>query len=191
MKPTDVLMNEHRVIEQVLDCLEVILDRCEAENGLDLQSATQITEFLDSFVEHCHHRKEERCFFPALEANGFSGDCSPVTVMFREHELGHVYLQGMRAAIKSGMVGGSESLKWFIEHGRGYLNLIREHIRKEDMCLFPAANHHLPEADQQRLLADFEQVESDEIGPGGHDRLMKLANELTNRLPALTTGRGR
>lgn len=184
MLPTDILMNEHRVIEKVLDCLEVILDRCEAENNLDLQSATQATEFLDGFVEHCHHRKEERCFFPAMEAHGFAGDCSPVTVMFREHELGHVYLQGMRSAIKSGAVGGSESLKWFIQHGRGYLNLIREHIRKEDTCLFPAANHHLAEPDQQRLLADFETVEADEIGHEGHDRFLDLANTLASRLRA-------
>jgi hypothetical protein len=28
MKPTEVLMHEHRVIEQVLDCLEQLAGRC-------------------------------------------------------------------------------------------------------------------------------------------------------------------
>ena len=31
MQPTEILMNEHRIIEQVLDCLEKILEQCMAE----------------------------------------------------------------------------------------------------------------------------------------------------------------
>ncbi|HQU44593.1 MAG TPA: hemerythrin domain-containing protein [Pirellulales bacterium] len=181
MKPTEILMNEHRVIEQVLDCLEAILDRCAADDSLDLRSATQVMEFLGGFVERCHHQKEEYCLFPAMEANGFSGECSPVTVMLREHELGRVYVQGMRSAIESMAAGDSGPLK-FLQPGRAYLNLIREHIRKEDTCLFPAANHHLAEADQQRLLAEFDKLEADEIGQGIHDRFLRLANELAHHL---------
>lgn len=185
MKPTDILMDEHRVIEPVLDCLEAILDRCAGDNRLDTQLAGQVMEFLSDFVERCHHRKEEHCLFPAMEANGFSGECGPVTVMLREHELGHLYLQGMKSAIESVKTDDPESLKKFIQHGRGYLKLIREHILKEDTCLFPAANHHLAETDQQRLLADFEKVEAHEIGHGVHDRFVRIANELANRLHVL------
>ena len=29
MRPVDTLMEEHRVIEQVLNCLECMADRCE------------------------------------------------------------------------------------------------------------------------------------------------------------------
>jgi hypothetical protein len=87
-----------------------------------------------------------------------------------------------KSAIHSATRGDSESLKWFVQHGRGYLNLIREHIRKEDTCLFPAANHHLAETEQERLLSEFDKVEADEIGKGVHDHFLRLANELVHGL---------
>ena len=181
MQPTDILMNEHRIIEQVLNCLEKILEQCATENKLDTESAKQAIEFFCSFADRCHHGKEEAQLFPVMQANGFSGGCSPVVVMLREHELGRLYIQGMDAAIEPAARGDSESLKWFIQHGQSYLNLLREHIRKEDICLFPAANHRLTDKDQEQLLAAFEKVEAEEIGQGTHKACLGIANDLADR----------
>jgi len=182
MQPTDILMNEHRIIEQVLNCLEKILDQCSAGKTLDTKSAKQAIEFFRGFADRCHHGKEEAQLFPVMQANGFSGGCSPVVVMLREHELGRLYIQGMDAAIEPAAAGDPESLKWFIQHGQSYLKLLREHIRKEDICLFPAANHRLTERDQEQLLAAFEKVETEEIGQATHDLWLKIADELADRL---------
>jgi hemerythrin-like domain-containing protein len=182
MQPTALLMNEHRIIEQVLNCLEKILDRCAVENDLDTRSAMQAIEFFRGFVDGCHHTKEENHLFPLMEVNGFASGCSPVAIMFREHELGRLYIQGMDAAIRSYAAGDAESLNWFIQHAQSYLKLIREHIHKEDMCLFPAANHRLTESDQQQLLGIFEKLAADEIGQGVPDHFLRLANELADRL---------
>ncbi len=181
VKPTDILMSEHRVIEQVLDCLEKILDQCTSENKLDTASAKQAIEFFRGFADHCHHGKEEAKLFPVMEASGFSGGCSPVAVMLREHELGRLYIQGMDAAMEPAAAGDAEAMKWFIQHGQSYLKLLREHIRKEDICLFPAADHRLTERDQEQLLAEFERVEAEEIGHGTHEACLKIANELADR----------
>lgn len=180
MKPTDILMNEHRIIEQVLDCLEKVLDLCVTEKKLDAKSARQAIEFLRTFADRCHHGKEEAQLFPTMEANGFSGGCSPVAVMLREHELGRLYIQGMDAAVEPAAAGDPESLKWFIQHGRSYLKLLREHIRKEDICLFPAANHRLTETDQEQLLAAFEKAEAEEIEQGTREASLRIANELAD-----------
>ena len=169
MQPTDILMNEHRLIEQVLNCLEKILEQCATEKKLDAKSAKQAIEFFRSFADRGHHGKEEAQLFPVLEANGFSGGCSPVVVMLREHELGRLYIQSMDAAIELAADGDSESLKWFIQHGQSYLKLLREHIHKENICLFPAANHRLTEKDQEQLQAVFEKIEAEEIGQGTHE----------------------
>jgi hemerythrin-like domain-containing protein len=182
MLPTDILMDEHRIIEQALDCLEKLLEQCMAENKLDVQSASQLIDFFRGFADRCHHGKEEEQLFPMMEANGFSGGCSPVVVMLREHELGRLYIRGMEDAIEPAAAGDPESLKWFVQHSRSYLKLLREHIHKEDVCLFPAANHRLTEKDQKQLLAGFEKVEAEEIGPGVHDRFLRSVNELSDRL---------
>lgn len=181
MRPTDVLMNEHRVIEQVLDCLEKVLEQCERDKKLDVKSAKQAVEFFRTFADHCHHGKEERQLFPMMQANGFSGGCSPVAVMLREHELGRLYLQSMDAVIESAATGDPESMNWFVQHGQSYLKLLREHIRKEDACLFPAADHRLTENDQRQLMAAFEKVEVEEIGEGTHEACLRIADELADR----------
>ena len=50
MKATEILMDEHRVIEQVLTCLEKLADRCEAGEKLDSNSALEALEFLRNFA---------------------------------------------------------------------------------------------------------------------------------------------
>jgi len=181
MQPTDILMNEHRIIEQVLTCLEKILEQRATGKGLDTKSARQAIEFFRGFADRCHHSKEEAKLFPVMEANGFSGGCSPVVVMLREHELGRLYIQGMEAAIEPAGAGDPEAMKWFIQHGQSYVKLLREHIRKEDTCLFPAANHRLTEKDQEQLLAAFEKIEAEEIGQGTHEACLRIADQLADR----------
>ena len=73
MRPTEILMQEHRVIEQVLDCLETMAQRAEAGEGVDLESAKQAIDFFRNFADRCHHGKEEDCLFPLLEQKGFCG----------------------------------------------------------------------------------------------------------------------
>ena len=130
MQPTDILTTEHRLIEQVLNCLEKIAWQSEANKKLDKKSAAEAIDFCRSFADGCHHAKEEAHLFPAMEANGFSGGCSPVAVMQREHELGCLYIQGMEAAIEAASTGDLESLKWFVQQGQ--YGALREPVQNSD-----------------------------------------------------------
>ena len=71
MKPTEILSGEHRIIEQVLDCLEKMAQNCAAGGRLDKPSAEQALDFFRNFADRCHHGKEETHLFPAMEAKGF------------------------------------------------------------------------------------------------------------------------
>lgn len=181
MNPTDILMDEHRIIEQVLNTLERMIDRAASSGRLEEEPAREAIEFFRVFADHCHHGKEEAQLFPVMEARGFAGGCGPVDVMLREHELGRLYINGMEAAIERASDGDADALQWFTEHGRSYIRLLREHIVKEDHCLFPSANRALNEDDQQRLLAAFEKVEAEEIGEGTHEKYLALANRLADQ----------
>lgn len=181
MNPTDILMDEHRVIEQVLNSLERMIEQATSSGRLEEKPAREAIEFFRMFADHCHHGKEEAQLFPVMEARGFSGGCSPVAVMLREHELGRLYIDGMEAAIERAAGGDAEALQWFTEHGQSYIRLLREHIEKEDRCLFPSANRALSQDDQERLLAAFEKVEAEEMGEGTHEKYLDLANRLADQ----------
>src|SRR5262245_60786760 len=102
MKATDILMDEHRVIEQVLNCLEKLADRCEAGETLDNTSASEALPFFRNFADRCHHGKEEGHLFPLLEARGFSRQGGPTGVMLHEHEEGRGLLTAMARAVERG-----------------------------------------------------------------------------------------
>src|SRR3972149_10752582 len=136
MKPTEILSNEHRVIEQVLDCLDKIVQRCQSEHKLDKQSAKDVVTFLRNFAARCHHGKEEAHLFPALEAKGFSRDGGPTGVMLYEHEQGRNFIRGMDEAIQTAAKDEVVAQTKFVRNDREYINLLREHIQKEDHCRF-------------------------------------------------------
>jgi hemerythrin-like domain-containing protein len=85
MKPTEILSSEHRVIEQVLGCLEKIIEQARQNGRLERQPAEDAIAFFRNFADRCHHGKEEAHLFPALEAQGFPRQGGPTGVMLHEH----------------------------------------------------------------------------------------------------------
>ena len=181
MRPTEVLMEEHRVIEQMLNCLEQMADRCEAGQPLDIESANQAIDFIRTFADRCHHAKEEDLLFPLMEQKGFSREQGPTGVMLDEHEQGRRHVRAMSDAIARIPSGGVIATGMFIEHARAFVQLLRQHIYKEDHCLFPMANQAFSEVDQDQLARSFSKVEHEEIGPGIHEKYMQLADQLADR----------
>ncbi len=181
MKPTDILSSEHRVIEQVLDCLDKMTQTCQSEHKFDKQSAKDAVDFFRNFADRCHHGKEEAHLFPAMEAKGFARGCGPTGVMLYEHEQGRKFVRGMAESIDAAANGDVAAQKEFMRNAREYIDLLREHIKKEDHCLFAMANNVFTEQDQQNLSAAFENVEAEEIGRGVHEKYLKIADDLAKR----------
>jgi hemerythrin-like domain-containing protein len=176
----EILMEEHRLIEQVLACLQTLLERCAAEGRLDGDAARQAIEFFRAFADRGHHGKEEIQLFPLLEVRGLGSPCGPVAVMRREHELGRLYLQGMEGYIAGATAGEPEAVQWFVQHGQSYIRLIREHIGKEDHCLFTRADHVLTDEDDARLQAAYAQFDTADMGPDGREKCAAIANQLAD-----------
>jgi hemerythrin-like domain-containing protein len=181
MKPIEILMNEHRLIEQVLNCLEVIATNADREGKTDLVSARQAIDFLRTFADHCHHGKEEDRLFPEMERKGFPRDGGPTGVMISEHQQGRSYIGFMLDAVAAEEKGDKGAAKWFVQNARGYIHLLRNHIYKEDHCLFPMADQSLNPDEQGALLAAFEEFDRKEMAPGSHERCLREADELADR----------
>jgi hemerythrin-like domain-containing protein len=189
MKPTEILGNEHRIIERVLSCLEAISRQAKSAGRLDEHSAKDAVAFFRNFADRCHHGKEEAHLFPALEAKGFPREGGPTGVMLHEHEQGRAHVRGMDENIEAAAKGDAAALRRFIDHAEGYVALLREHIYKEDHILFQLADRTLTEEEQQKLLDAFGKVEAEEMGAGTHETFIRMADELADRygIAAATT----
>ena len=98
------------------------------------------------------------------------------------------HVRGMAEAIEQAAAGNGEAVARFIAHAHGYIDLLREHIEKEDHCLFAMADQTLNEDDQQRLLEAFEHVEHEHMGQGTHEKFLHLADELADRFGVTRAG---
>ncbi|HEY8505670.1 MAG TPA: hemerythrin domain-containing protein, partial [Gemmataceae bacterium] len=180
MRPTDMLREEHRVIEQVLNCLQKLAADAFGRGTLDGAAAREVLDFLRNFADGCHHGKEEGILFPAMEARGFDRRYGPTGVMMTEHNLGRELLAGMEANLDAAAAGDWDATERFASLAAAYVRLLRDHILKEDYRLFPMAEQTFTAAEQEALLERFAAAEETEVGAGAHEHYLALADRLAD-----------
>jgi hemerythrin-like domain-containing protein len=176
----EVLRSEHRVIEQVLECLERLADQGTVTGTLDWSVARDAVDFLVAFADRCHHGKEETLLFPMLAQKGLSRQYGRTGVMVYEHNQGRRHIRNMARAIDESRQGMPEALKYFVGHARAYVQLLHQHIGKEDHCLFPWVNRSFTEAERQALEEAFDTAMRAEAGM--YERYFQVACDLADRL---------
>jgi hemerythrin-like domain-containing protein len=181
MRPTEILSNEHRVIEILLQCLDRMTEEAERTGSLEKEPAEQALEFIRNFADGCHHGKEEVHLFPAMEEKGVPREGGPIGVMLHDHETGRGFVRGMSAQVNAASEGDPAALAAFAANARGYINLLVAHIQKEDHVLFPLADRAFSDDDQQALLAAFDKVEVHDMGEGTHEKYLDIARSLAKR----------
>ena len=175
--PTQVLKDEHRVIEKVLDATERalwndLIDRSFFEKALD---------FFRNFADGCHHAKEEDELFPVLETSGIPREGGPIGCMLKEHEEGRYLVRIITDNLDEAVEGDPEALHTLRKAATYYVALLREHIQKEDNVLFVLADQVLGPEEQKLMLTAFDRAERSNNNVGKHERYVALADELSQR----------
>jgi hemerythrin-like domain-containing protein len=174
-KATELLSDEHRVIERVLAVVEK-LTQTPVESAIE--NWKKALDFFRYFADQCHHFKEEQVLFPAMEEHGIPRDGGPIGMMLMEHEEGRAYVRAMLSAIPLVEAKNEVAKEILVDKAKAYLRLLREHIQKEDEILFRIADDVIPADEQKVLLRSFEEHEAKEIGEGVHEKYLKIVEEL-------------
>jgi hemerythrin-like domain-containing protein len=184
MKATEVLSEEHRVIEQVLNTLETAANRLENGQPIRPEFFLSAVDFIRGCADGCHHQKEEGVLFKHMEAAGMPVQGSPIGVMLSEHELGRQYTRELLSAAQGMQAGDPGANQKAIQSARSYVALLRQHIFKEDKILFPMADHVIPTDKHASVWDGFEHVEHAETGEGVHEKYLALAKALAQEMAA-------
>lgn len=164
-KATEDLRKEH---ESILYVLEILDQMMLAENG-DLQKRlddySELIFFLKSFVDQCHHGKEENYLFKEVVLTGTPKGDELVGDMLQEHAQGRESITRMSSFLEEKNVEG------FNNAAEQYRDLLRSHIEKENQVLFPLADEAIGEQQQDLLFEKFEEHEEHVIGQGVHEKL--------------------
>jgi hemerythrin-like domain-containing protein len=84
----------------------------------------------------------------------------------------------MRTAAQDWEGGNEAGRAAAVRAALGYVQLLRQHIIKENSILFPMANRTLTAGQQAKVADDFEHVEHEETGEGVHEKYLALAEAL-------------
>ncbi len=99
MQATQILRQEHRVIEQALAVLAWYGQPLAARARSEREAGAALLEFFVEFADGCHHAKEEGTLFPRLERGGILKAGGPIGVMLYEHEHGRQLIRAMQEAL--------------------------------------------------------------------------------------------
>lgn len=176
--PTDILKQEHTAILRMVDAAEELAQRIQRGEHPPAPWLVFISEFFETFLDRCHHGKEEKIFFPALAQKGLPVEGGPLGVMLREHDEGRRLTAQMRQAADEYARGQSQAVQQWATAARRHGELLREHMLKENSVLFPMAEGLLAPAEQDALAARFDTFEEAELGPGTHEQLHRRMEEL-------------
>jgi hemerythrin-like domain-containing protein len=171
------LMHEHDAILFSLKILDEIATRIESGEDVLLRDITDFIDFLKLFADKCHHGKEEGFLFPALEEEGIQNQYGPIGVMLEEHDAGRKFIKQMDLASTDNTINKED----FVKSARGYISLMRAHIKKENEVLFPIGDMKLSPSKQRDLLKAFEEFEDNVIGKGKHEELHEMLKNFKNK----------
>jgi len=159
MHPTEVLSQEHRLIEAKLAALEVEIRAVEAGGEFRREFYEEALDFFRHFADGCHHAKEENLLFPLLRERGMPPNGGPIAVMLAEHDEGRAYLKAVRDQLDAAAAGSHAAREEVWRHLGAYIQLLRHHINKEDNVLFRMAQMLLEPDDVAELTKRFAEVE--------------------------------
>lgn len=178
MKATDMLREEHRLIERLLNALEATAQKLEQGHEVPADLFLEAVDFNLAFTDGRHHRKEENALFPALVAHGMPERTGPIAAMLREHQQGRQYCKLLREAVLRWQSGDRSACPVIVANVYEYVELRRRHIIHENNILFRMAEQVIPPDAQEQVAAEIEQIDREESDSAAHPKYQALVETL-------------
>ncbi|MFB5620528.1 MAG: hemerythrin domain-containing protein [Nitrosopumilus sp.] len=174
---TASLRRDHELIEKVIKAMESTIQLLNDGKQLPEFILLPVIDFSKNFTDVCHHSKEEKSLFPALEKAGLPSNMGPIAMMLIDHQRSREIGTEMEASAKEYLSSG-DSTK-LISDMQQYVEHITEHLWKENNKLFMMAEARLQYVSEKvdKELTEIEKSKLDEIGKT-REHYEKLAENL-------------
>lgn len=180
MRPTGLLMIEHRLIERIIPLIKQELLRLNKTNQVNAFFVANTIYFMRAYADRAHHGKEEDILFRELARKNLRGEHKTImNELIEEHREGRKLVTGLAASLSGYQEGdlkrGSDVYYYLSELTKFY----PAHLEKEDRLFFyPIHQYFSPsemdaillecyEFDRKMLHQSFIQLVSDMESAGG------------------------
>jgi hemerythrin-like domain-containing protein len=136
-KIIDILLEEHQNIEKLLLVLEHELEVFDRSGRPDYEIIQSIIDYFQDYPESCHHPKEDMIFRKLKARDAAAAKC--VGEVEAEHEVEARRLRSFALAVDSVLAGQEILRESFHMAAQEFIEHQRQHLKKEERLLFPAA----------------------------------------------------
>ncbi len=175
---TASLRRDHELIEKVIKAMESTIQLLSDGKQIPESILLPVIDFSKNFTDVCHHTKEEKSLFPALENAGMPSNMGPIAMMLIDHQRSREIGTQMEESAKVYLSSGDSSklisdMKQYVEH-------ITEHLWKENNRLFMMAEARLQYV-AEKVDNELNQIEESKLNELGKSRkhYEELAENLT------------
>jgi len=177
MSAIEILVDEHRLISRTVNVLRVLNKRLERGDPVDVNVLMEVVDFFRMFVDKNHHTKEEWGLFPVLERCKVNPEGCTIQSLKSEHEQARILTTTL--ADQLGKHKTSDSKVMICATLRNSIELHNDHIWRENILLFPAAEKAFQESESNAVTASYSEVE-ERLGAGFRAKYEQVVNALEN-----------
>jgi hemerythrin-like domain-containing protein len=174
-RSTQILREEHRLIESAILAFTGIIKEIDAGAALDRHRGWEIAQSFKTYAERWHHAKEDY-LGSMIPARLGSSAQYPVCTFYEEHQHIRPLLADLAKSAHEylgTLPGAPESLARSL---RDVVDFYPGHMWKAEHLLFPLADELLSEADQCVLIQQFDLIES-VVGSDLNEQLRAIVAE--------------
>ncbi|MEZ7989934.1 MAG: hemerythrin domain-containing protein [Nitrosopumilus sp.] len=175
---TESLRRDHELIEKVIKAMQSTIELLNDKKQIPESILLPVIDFSKNFTDVCHHTKEEKSLFPALEEAGMPTTMGPIAMMLLDHQRSREIGNEMEKSAKEYLSSGnSEKL---IADMQLYVDHITEHLWKENNKLFMMAEARLQNV-SKKVNEELDTIEKSQLNDLGKSRqhYEELAENLT------------
>ena len=176
---TASLRRDHDLIEKVIKAMESTIQLLNDGKQIPESILLPVIDFSKNFTDVCHHTKEEKSLFPALEQAGLPSNMGPIAMMLIDHQRSREIGTAMEESAKEYLSSG-DSTK-LISDMQQYVEHVTEHLWKENNRLFMMAEARLQYVSKKvdDELNEIERTQLNDLGKS-REHYENLAENLSN-----------
>ena len=161
---TASLRRDHDLIEKAVKAMEATIQLLNDGKQIPESILLPVIDFSKNFTDVCHHSKEEKSLFPALEQAGLPSNMGPIAMMLIDHQRTREIATEMEASAKEYLSSGNSAK--LISDMQQYVEHVSEHLWKENNRLFMMAEARLQYVAEKvdKELNEIEKTKLNELG---------------------------
>jgi hemerythrin-like domain-containing protein len=150
------LIQEHKVIGQLIDALQEYARRLRREDDADPTDLARFARAFREFADEIHHEKEEGILLPILARNGFHWDTGVLPEVRRDHRQERYLIEVLQHVATRAGSWSSDDRRNIVATALALIEFQREHMELENTRLFAEVPRRLPPEALARLEVELD-----------------------------------